>query len=220
MHQSVLSKAVVCFAAVLLLSGKAYAQEYFDSYGPGMPDPAASSYGPGMAPGYSSGPNSGTADQNDLYNQMKAVTNEEQAKAMMTTITVPVWRLVNGNKVSGTAKLTVNSYIADVLVQVFEEIYHGPQQFPISDAGAYSWRGDSSKSEHNWGTAIDLNSNSNYCLYANGTVVGDHWTPFKDPYSFYEGCDVVKAFENHGFTWGGNWPWGNIDYMHFSYFGT
>lgn len=155
-----------------------------------------------------------------LYDNCMAITNEETAKSQMTTITVPVWRLSGNQKVAGTASVTVNSGIADKVALVFQEIYEGPQQFPMADIGGYSWRGETSRSEHNWGTALDLNSNSNYCIYTNGTTVGDHWTPGEDPYSFSSDCDVVKAFKNHGFSWGGDWPWGNIDYMHFSYFGT
>lgn len=161
----------------------------------------------------------GTFD-NDLYQKCQTIKSKETANSMMSTITVPVWRLKGQNKVPGTATITVNSGIASTVSQIFQEIYDGPQQFPISDAGGFAWRGESAKSEHNWGTALDLNSNSNYCVYANGTVVGDHWTPGEDPYSFSADSDVVKAFKKHGFAWGGDWPWDNRDYMHFSYFGT
>lgn len=180
--------------------------------GPGMEDSGSSGSG-NYWYGYDS-------EDGILYENCLAITNEEAAKAQMTTITVPVWRLSGSQKVAGTATVTVNNGIADKVAKVFQEIYEGPEQFPMADIGGYSWRGEASRSEHNWGTALDLNSNSNYCLYADGTVVGDHWTPGEDPYSFSSDCDVVKAFKNHGFSWGGDWPWGNIDYMHFSYFGT
>lgn len=189
------------------------------------PGAAAGGSGTEGAGGTSNGDNGyeayGTSSfDNNLYEQCRTITNKESAAAMMTAITVPVWRLKGQTKVAGTVTLTVNSGIADAVSRIFQEIYEGPQQFPISDAGGFSWRGEGSRSEHNWGTALDLNSNSNYCVYTNGTVVGDHWTPGEDPYSFAADSDVVKAFKKHGFAWGGDWPWGNRDYMHFSYFGT
>lgn len=145
-------------------------------------------------------------------------TTKEAADALMVTVTVPVWRLSNGNKVSSTASFSVHNAIADKVKLVFEEIYNGPEKFPIRDVGGYAWRGG--RSEHNGGTAIDLNYNENYCIYNNGTVIGNYWKPYEDPYSITPYGDVVNAFERHGFTWGGD-AWRNPkDYMHFSYLGT
>lgn len=145
-------------------------------------------------------------------------TTKEEADALMVTVTVPVWRLSNGNKVSSTASFSVHNAIADKVKLVFEEIYNGPEKFPIRDVGGYAWRGG--RSEHNGGTAIDLNYNENYCIYNNGTVIGNYWKPYEDPYSITPYGDVVNAFERHGFTWGGD-AWRNPkDYMHFSYLGT
>lgn len=147
------------------------------------------------------------------YPQSKA-----EADALMKTITVPVWKLRNGQKVASTASLTVHYAIAERVKLVFEEIYNGPEKFPIKDVGAYAWRGGTT--EHNGGTAIDINSNENYCLYNDGTKIGSHWKPYEDPYSITPYGDVITAFEKYGFTWGGD-AWSNPkDYMHFSYLGT
>lgn len=144
---------------------------------------------------------------------------KEEADAVMTEITVPVWKMKgDGTKYESSSQLTVHSAIADKVVLVFTEIFNGKEQFPIKDLGGYSWRGG--RSEHNWGTAIDLNANENYCLYNDGTAVGDGWFPYENPYSVTPYGDVVNAFEKHGFTWGGD-AWSNPkDYMHFSYLGT
>ena len=145
-------------------------------------------------------------------------TTKDEADPLMVTITVPVWRLSNGSKVSSTATFSVHNAIADKVKLVFEEIYNGPEKFPIKDVGGYAWRGG--RSEHNGGTAIDINANENYCIYNNGTVIGKYWKPYDDPYSIKPYGDVVNAFERHGFTWGGD-AWRNPkDYMHFSYLGT
>ncbi len=143
---------------------------------------------------------------------------QEEAEALMQTITVNVWNLKNGKKVPSTAQLTVHKAIADRMWQVFQEIFEGEEQFPIYSVGAYAWRGG--KSEHNWGTAVDINPTENYCLYTNGTVVGEYWKPYLDPYSVTPYGEVVRAFEKYGFTWGGDAWSGNRDFMHFSYLGT
>lgn len=145
-------------------------------------------------------------------------STKEEADALMTTVKVPIWRLSDGNKVSSTAEITVHHLIADKIKLVFEEIYNGEEKFPFKDIGGYVWRGG--RSEHNSGTAVDINYNENYCLYKDGTTVGEYWKPGEDPYSITPYGDVVKAFEKYGFTWGGD-SWAHPkDYMHFSYLGT
>lgn len=145
-------------------------------------------------------------------------TTKEAAEALMTTVKVPVWKLKDNKKVSSTISLTVHNKIAEKVKLVFEEIYNGPEKFPIKDAGAFNWRGK--RSEHNGGTAIDINYNENYCVYSNGSITGKYWKPYEDPHSITPYGDVVRAFEKYGFTWGGD-AWSNPkDYMHFSYLGT
>ncbi len=144
---------------------------------------------------------------------------KDEADALMVEVTVPVWRMKSdGAKYDSQIKVTVHSAIADKVVAVFTEIFNGEEKFPIKDLGGYSWRGG--KSEHNFGTAIDLNANENYCIYKDGTTVGDGWFPYENPYSVTPYGEVVNAFEKYGFTWGGD-AWSNPkDYMHFSYLGT
>ncbi len=144
---------------------------------------------------------------------------KEEADALMTEVSVPAWRMKSdGTKYESQMKVTVHSAIADKVVAVFTEIFHGEEQFPIKDLGGYSWRGG--RSEHNWGTALDLNANENYCLYQDGTTVGECWAPYENPYSVTPYGEVVNIFEKYGFTWGGD-AWSNPkDYMHFSYLGT
>ena len=145
-------------------------------------------------------------------------TTQDEAEPLMVTVTVPVWRLSGGEKISSTASFKVHNAIADKIKLVFEEIYNGDEKFPIKDVGGYAWRGG--RSEHNGGTAIDINYAENYCIYNNGNVIGSYWKPYEDPYSITPHGDVVNAFERHGFTWGGD-AWRNPkDYMHFSYLGT
>src|SRR5699024_8769933 len=103
--------------------------------------------------------------------------NRQEAEANMVTITVPVWRLSNGKKVSGNASFSIHADIAEDVKEIFTEIYNDPEQFPICDVGGYSWRGDTATGEHNCGTAIDLNSNQNYQVRDGVAMVGSHWTP-------------------------------------------
>ncbi len=144
---------------------------------------------------------------------------QEEADGMMREIEIDIWKMnSSGEKYASTASLTVHKDIADTVYQIFREIFEGEEKFPIESVGAYAWRGG--RSEHNWGTAIDINPTQNYCIYTSGEIVGDYWAPYDDPRSITPYGEVMNAFENHGFTWGGDAWSGNVDYMHFSYFGT
>jgi hypothetical protein len=69
--------------------------------------------------------------------------------------------------------------------------------------------------------AIDINPNENYQIYADGrTAGGIFWDPETSPYSIPEDGDVVLAFRQAGFSWGGNAWHSSHDYMHFSYLGS
>ncbi len=174
----------------------------------------------------------GYAFPNELYDYSKKdslifgegdITTKEFADANMATITVKVWRVNSrGVKYPSEATLTVHKNIADITKLAFEEIFNGEEQFPFKDVGAYSWRAPMSSgrySHHNYGTAIDINSNENYCLYNNGTFIGSHYKPHEDIYSIPAEGEVVSIFAKYGFAWGGD-AWSNPkDYMHFSYLG-
>ena len=149
---------------------------------------------------------------------------EEEAEAAMETVTVPVWILrEDGEKRSGTMKLSVHAALAPVVLQIFQEIYEGEEQFPIKNVGGYSWR-SSERSEHRWGTAIDLNWEENFeaDIGEDGELIataGKYWKPGEDPFSIPEDGDVVRIFKKYGFSWGGDAWSSKRDYMHFSYFG-
>ena len=148
-------------------------------------------------------------------NRTYTITVDGVSKTFKTAEVLPA----GGSAIKeSTATFKVHHAIADKVKLVFEDIYNGPEKFPIKDVGGYAWRGG--RSEHNGGTAIDINANENYCIYNNGTVIGKYWKPYEDVYSIKPYGDVVNAFERHGFTWGGD-SWRNPkDYMHFSYLGT
>lgn len=151
---------------------------------------------------------------------------KEAAESNMTQITVPVWKTTTkGDKVQGKATLTVHKNLAKTYKAVFQEIFDGPEKFPIKDVGAYSWR-TNVNSEHRNGTALDINASENmHCeIDKNGNVTkilsGSFWKPYENIYSITEDGDVVRAFRKHGFSWGGDAWSTSRDYMHFSYFGS
>lgn len=149
------------------------------------------------------------------------ITSEEQADALMQKITVNVWRVNNsGTKYASTATLEVHKSIADITKAAFEEIFLSNEAFPIKDVGAYSWREVMSSgrySHHNYGTAIDINYDENYCLYKDGSFIGSFYKPGESIYSIAPDSAVVSIFSKYGFVWGGD-EWSNPkDYMHFSY---
>ncbi|NPV92540.1 MAG: hypothetical protein HPY50_17380 [Firmicutes bacterium] len=152
----------------------------------------------------------------DYYFDFK---NSAEAAKYMKTITVKVWDLdSSGKKVTRTMSLTIHSWVADDVVAIFDEIYNGPEKFPIHDIGGYR---AGAGGEHGKGTAVDINANENYEIYNNGRKgVGSFWKPGENPYSIPLKGDVVKAFRAHGWGWGGTDWRTKKDYMHFSYFGT
>ena len=149
--------------------------------------------------------------------------DEETAREHMVEIEVPVWKLSDGKKTASTAYLTVHEALADILTDVFTEIFEGDEQFPIANVGGFAWRSNT-RSEHRQGTAIDINweANMEADVDDDGTLTptsGDHWLPGEDPLSIPADGDVVRAFKRHGFSWGGD-AWNDkVDYMHFSFFG-
>ncbi len=91
----------------------------------------------------------------------------------------------------------------------------------VADLEGYNWRpiaGTSSLSFHSYGTAIDILPRS-----YGGKQVYWRWAKpnFKEWYSlpyekrFMPPLSFVKAFENHGFIWGGKWFY--FDTIHFEY---
>ena len=139
----------------------------------------------------------------------------------LVTVPVQVWDYTDQTyttKYTKTINITVHKNIAATVQAIFEEIYNGPEQFPIYSAGGYY---KSTASEHDPGLAIDINPNSNYYCDPNGkAITGTHWDPENDPYSIPLEGDVVQAFRKYGFTQGIYWRSGYKDYMHFSYFAT
>ena len=81
---------------------------------------------------------------------------------------------------------------------------------PVTGGGGFS--------EHSYGTAIDVNPVQNPYL-AGSTVLPAEGRQYVDrpdsPGVIHAGDEVVQAFADHGFRWGGTWS-GPIDYQHFS----
>lgn len=148
-------------------------------------------------------------------------TSASQAKKNMKSITVKTWDFKNGKsgaKYTRTWTIMVHKNLAATVQQIFNEIYNNSEKFPIHELGGYDWRGG--HSEHNTGTAIDINWTENYMVnIATGAITaGKYWKPGEDPYSIPKDGVVAKIFKKYGFSQG---DWGNSkDYMHFSYFGT
>lgn len=151
------------------------------------------------------------------------ITQKEQADALMQSVTVNVWKIGrDGSKYASKATIVVHKQIADPVRNIFKEIFEGTEKFPIKDAGGYNWREPMASgrlSHHNYGTAIDINADENYCIYKDGSTVGKFWLPGQNPYSILPDGEVVSIFAKYGFVWGGD-SWSNPnDYMHFSYLG-
>lgn len=151
--------------------------------------------------------------------------NRATAQAKMTSVTVPVWKLSNGNKTASTLTIQINAALADDVKEIFTEIFNDPERFPIYSIGGFAWL-ENAKGEHACGSAIDINPNENYQVRNGVAETGSLWQPGVNPYSIPTNGSVVRAFQAHGWSWGGD-AWagysdqttGYHDYMHFSYIG-
>ncbi|MDR1043355.1 MAG: M15 family metallopeptidase [Clostridiales Family XIII bacterium] len=142
----------------------------------------------------------------------------KKGKKHQKTVMLNVWREVNGEKIPATIKLRVNKKVAAGVKQIFGEYFTGTERFPIQSIGGFSIR--EKRSEHNYGTAIDINPKENYMVGPAGTEAGEFWNPEESIYSIPDDSELVRAFERHGWYWAGD-GWGHTyDYMHFSFMGT
>jgi hypothetical protein len=144
-------------------------------------------------------------------------SSRSEADDNMRNIIIKVWKLNSqGEKVASESTLTVNKNVAEDVVKIFDEIFNGPEKFPIKNVSAYAFRDGSS--QHSNGTAIDINPNENYFVTWEGKILSDSfWKPGENPYSIIPGGDVVRAFNRYGWHWSPDMKWPNgADYMHFS----
>lgn len=145
----------------------------------------------------------------------------EEAEAHMTTITIQVWDFTDNSKTEKYTKnidVVVHENIAATIQQLFAEIYALPAQYCFNYVAGYRF---SSGSEHTPGLAIDVNPEQNYYCDPDGNaLVGSHFDPENDPYSFAIDGEVQQIFAKYGFKRGIYWRSGYKDYMHFSFFGT
>lgn len=151
-------------------------------------------------------------------------SSKEEADAHMTEVTVNVWKLNEANeKYASTLTFKINTVLKDDVIAIFDEIFNSDDKPPLKDATSYAWRSAMSSgtySDHNYGTAIDLNYNENYCVYKSGTTIGTFYDPSSSIYSFPQDGTVIQTFAKYGWLWGGNaWINGTVDHMHFTYLG-
>lgn len=153
--------------------------------------------------------------------QRQQFASRSEADSNMKTVLIKVWKLDSkGEKVASESSLKVNKNVAEDVIKIFDEIFNGPEKFPIKNVSAYSFRDGSS--QHSNGTAIDINPNENYFVTWEGKILsGSFWKPGENPYFIIPGGDVVRAFNRYGWHWSPDMKWPNgADYMHFSLLGT
>lgn len=154
----------------------------------------------------------------DKYSLIDQNPTPEFVKTQVVNVEVPIWKLgKNEEKIPSKTSVTVLAEIKDEVYEVFNEIYNGPEKFPIKDIGGYQWRSNGLRSYHSSGLAIDINANENPQMTPDETkaIVGTAWQPYTNPYSITPDGDVAKAFGKHGFSWGASF--GRADYMHFEF---
>ena len=136
-------------------------------------------------------------------------------------VTVKTWDFKDKSrteKITRTHTFYVHKNLAPTVKLCFQEIYECEEKYPINSIISY-WS-SSGKSEHNPGTAIDINWESNPYMSPSGKIItGKRWDPENDPYAIPVGGEIEQIFEKYGFRRGTWWSSGYKDYMHFSFFG-
>ncbi|MFD0901184.1 M15 family metallopeptidase [Actinomadura sediminis] len=137
-------------------------------------------------------------------------------------------------------RLVVNESAADDLVSVFRKLYQ--MRYPIdrmepvdkyegsdfdsieaNNTSAFNCRqatGSGSWSQHAYGLAVDINPCQNPYVSADGSIAHPDCVKYRnrdldEPGMIHAGDDVVDAFADIGWGWGGTWT-GAKDYQHFS----
>lgn len=125
---------------------------------------------------------------------------------ILTTIALPAPLPLSYNKAKDVSNIRCHKKIAGFLLSALNEIYQDKEVWDtINDyGGCYNFRSQRKSktlSAHCWAIAIDLD-------------VGDN--PFSATPKVHP--KVVDIFNNHGFIWGGLFPKGRIDGMHFEFY--
>ena len=143
-------------------------------------------------------------------------TSEVQMQKYLQRIDVPIYV---GKGKRRTMVLTVHKKLASEYYAIFTEMCKIKFKIKSGSTYAYCWRNianSSSRSQHSYGCAIDVNSGDNPDYHTNANVSNGYgnYRPYKNPYSVTK--EVIAIWKAHGFNWGGNWT-GYKDTMHFSY---
>lgn len=153
-------------------------------------------------------------------------------------------RLINLSRVGFDGRvhrgeLIVADSVATEVARIFADLYF--DRFPIermetvekydadddlsmeaNNTSAFNCRpitGGTAWSNHSYGRAIDINPVQNPYISRSGTVYPPNGAPYvdrtrTDPGLIHADDHTVRAFERHGWDWGGYWT-APIDYQHF-----
>lgn len=137
-------------------------------------------------------------------------------------------------------ELIVHEDLVPEVISIFGQLYRlrvpiekirTADQYPAADdelsmednnTSAFNCRGipgSNQWSQHAYGRAIDLNPRRNPCVYATGTFQPQNAADYldrsrTDPGLLHNGDPAVRAFTDHGWSWGGHWT-APVDYQHF-----
>ena len=147
---------------------------------------------------------------NWLFDGNGLPTSSTQMSKYLSTFTIPI---INESGIKTTMKITMHKKLEYNIINIFTEISNIGFKIIAKQTGGYNWRmttSGKSRSQHSYGTCIDINWNYNP-YYSNPST--------KLPTSEYAiTSKVVSIFAKYGWSWGGNWT-SSKDYMHFSYLG-
>ena len=153
-----------------------------------------------------------------LYGDAGVPQSKEENDKYLETFEVEI---LNASGQRTTMNVTMHKKLKTEVQAIFKEMADAGFKIIGGDISYRAWgsdagfRGTFPQSAHTYGHAFDVNPNENYCIYADGTVVGSFYRPGENEYSVTE--EIINIWKSHGFYWGGDWT-SLKDYMHFSYF--
>lgn len=154
-------------------------------------------------------------------------------EAQLETITVPTWGWedeadeTNLNKVTKNRSFSVNSFLADIWIAFFTDLYHTDENFVIADNFYGCYRNDVDgigyKSAHTYGAGIDLNwyeagnpDGNNVHIYTKEEVEAMPESHLKYQI-IYQDSPIVQIAHKYTMVWGGEFGGSYKDIMHFSF---
>ena len=158
---------------------------------------------------------------------------EQAVNKKMTDIIIPIrqWEDssddTNLNTKQGETTITVNSFLKEFWMAFFNDLYTKCPKFVISSVGCFRIDGVGYgqvgyKSAHTYGAAVDINPYDEGNPYGStAPYTKSEWEKLPENHLkyqiIYSDSPMAQLAKAYTLDWGGTWPRGTYDIMHFSF---